>query len=71
VREREPHGALELLRGSRLPVVQELLYCASCQHGDLPPRTVGLGQAMDTALAICGLLLEGGHLNGQVQRCSV
>jgi hypothetical protein len=65
VREENRTVALELLRGSRLPVVQELLHCRALTNTViLPPSRSASGQAMDTALALCGLLVEGGHLSG-------
>ena len=67
MREDNRTVVLELLRGSRLPIVQELLYCRTLTNTViLPPAQSASGQAMDTALAICGLLLEGGHLSGQL-----
>jgi hypothetical protein len=56
---------LELLRSSPLPAVQELLQCRALTNTVIfAPSQSAAGQAMDTALAICGLLLERGHLSG-------
>ncbi|HWI59073.1 MAG TPA: hypothetical protein VNZ22_17740, partial [Bacillota bacterium] len=50
---------LELLRSSQRPVVQELLRCRSLtQTAIFSPSQSASGQALDTALAVCGLLLE-------------
>ena len=58
---------LELLRGSAQPGVQELLRCRALTNTVLfPPSQSASGQAMDTALAVCGLLLEGRHLSDRL-----
>jgi hypothetical protein len=55
--------ALSLLGGSPLPAVQELLRCRGLTNTVLlPPSSSSSGQAFDVAVAICGLLLDGGHL---------
>jgi len=54
---------LALLQDSRLPAVQELLHCRALTNTMIfSPSQSASGQALDTALAVCGLLLEGGHL---------
>ena len=56
---------LELLRASQMPAVQELLQCRTLTNTVIfSPSQSAAGQAIDTALAICGLLLERGHLSG-------
>ena len=65
VREGNRAVVLELLRGSPLPTVQELLRCRALTNTVIfSPSQSASGQALDTALAVCGLLLEGGHLSG-------
>jgi hypothetical protein len=65
VREENRTVALELLRGSPLPAVQELLRGRALTNTAIfSPSQSASGQALDTALAVCGLLLEGGHLSG-------
>jgi len=63
VRQENRGLILELLHGSPRPAVQELLRCRALNNTVLfpPPRSAS-GQAFDTALSVCGLLLEGGHL---------
>jgi hypothetical protein len=56
---------LELLGASARPAVQELLRCRALTNTAIfPPSQSASGQAFDTALAACGLLLERGHLSG-------
>ena len=63
VRQENRGLILELLPGSPRPAVQELLQCRALNNTVLfPPSQSASGQAFDTALSICGLLLEGGHL---------
>ena len=58
---------LELLRGSALPAVHELLRCRTLTNTVIfTPVPSASGQALDTALAVCGLLLEGGQLSGRL-----
>jgi len=64
VREESRKMVLEVLRHSTLPAVQELLRCRALTNTVIfPPVTSASGQALDTALAVCGLLLEGRHLS--------
>jgi hypothetical protein len=61
-REHREH-ALEYLRGSPRPVVQELLKCRALTNTVLfPPSLSAAGQAMDSAIAIAGLLVAGDRL---------
>jgi hypothetical protein len=65
VREDNRAVVLELLRASQLPAVQELLRCRALTNTVIfSPSQSDSGQAIDTALATCGLLLERGHLSG-------
>jgi hypothetical protein len=65
VREENRAVVFELLRASPLPAVQELLQCRALTNTVVfSPSQSASGQALDTALAVCGLLLEGGHLSG-------
>ena len=65
VREQNRTVVLGLLGDSSLPAVQELLRCRALTNTVIfPPSQSASGQALDTAIAVCGLLLEGGHLNG-------
>jgi hypothetical protein len=65
VREDNRAVVLELLRASPLSAVQELLRCRALTNTVIfSPSHSASGQAIDTALATCGLLLEGGHLSG-------
>ena len=67
VREENRAVGLELLRGSPLSAVQELLRCRALTNTIIfSPSQSASGQALDTALVLCGLLLEGGHLSGQL-----
>ena len=67
VREENRMVVLELLRGSALPAVQALLRCRALTNTVMfSPVPSASGQALDTALAVCGLLLEGGHLSGRL-----
>jgi len=64
-REGQRGVALELLRSSPLPAVQELLRCRALTNTVIfSPSQSAAGQAIDTALATCGLLLARGHLSG-------
>jgi hypothetical protein len=54
---------LELLQASRKPAVQELLRTRNLTNTVLfPPSQSPSGQAFDAALSICGLLVDGQHL---------
>jgi hypothetical protein len=54
---------LELLQASPNPLVQALVCCRSLTNTVLfPPSSSTSGQALDAAVAICGLLSEAGHL---------
>ncbi len=65
VREENRTVLLELLRASPLPEVQALLRCRALTNTVIfSPSQSASGQALDTALATCGLLLERGHLSG-------
>ena len=65
VREDNRAVVLELLRASPLPVVRELLRCRALTNTVIFfPSQSASGQAIDTAIATCGLLLERGHLSG-------
>ena len=64
VREENRSVILELLRSSALPAVQELLRCRALTNTVVfSPSQSASGQALDTALGLCGLLLEAGHLS--------
>ena len=55
--------ALEMLRASPNPTVQELLRCRELNDTVLfSPSQSASGQAFDAAVAICGLLLVEGRL---------
>ncbi len=67
VREENRAVVLELLQGSAQPGVQELLRCRALTNTVLfPPSQSASGQVMDTAVAVCGLLLEGRHLSDRL-----
>ncbi len=56
--------ALGLLEVSTNPALQELLRCRDLTNTVIfPPSASSSGQALDTALAVCGLLLEEKKLN--------
>jgi hypothetical protein len=56
--------ALELLKASSSPVVAELLRCRELQNTAIfSPSASASGQAFDAAIALGGLLLDGGHLS--------
>ena len=57
--------AIELLKTSTRPIVQELLRCRALTNTVIfPPSSSSSGQAFDAAVSICGLLLEEDHLTG-------
>jgi hypothetical protein len=65
VREDNRTVVFELLRASPRAAVQELLRCRALTNTVIfSPSQSASGQALDTALAACGLLLERGHLSG-------
>ena len=56
--------ALVLLEASTNPALQELLRCRDLTNTVIfPPSSSASGQALDTALLVCGLLLEEKKLN--------
>ncbi len=64
VRTRNREVLLALLQSSTKPTVQELLRCRSLTNTVFfSPSASSSGQAFDTALALCGLLLEEGRLS--------
>jgi uncharacterized membrane protein len=63
VRQENRQRALEFLRASPHPVVQELLrFRAQTNTAVFSPSQSASGQALDAAVSICGLLLERGRL---------
>jgi len=65
VREDNRAVVLELMGASPLPAVQELLRCRALTNTVIfSPSRSASGQILDTALAVCGLLLERGRLSG-------
>ena len=63
IRQKNREAALELLRASTSPTVQELLRCRALTGTTLlPPSQSASGQAFDAAVTICGLLVEEGRL---------
>jgi hypothetical protein len=63
VREKNREAALNLLRASTSPTVQELLRCRSLTTTTLfTPSSSASGQAFDVAVTTCGLLVEQGRL---------
>lgn len=57
--------AIEILKASTRPIVQELLRCRALTNTVIfPPSSSSSGQAFDAAVSICGLLLEEDHLTG-------
>lgn len=59
---------LEVLRRSPRPPVQDLLRLRALTNTVLfPPSQSASGQPLDTAVATCGLLLEGGHLTPELR----
>jgi len=62
--QKNREAALAHLRASPSPAVQELLRTRSLTSTALfPPSSSASGQAFDAAVALGGLLLEGGHLS--------
>lgn len=67
VQQKNRDAALARLQDSQLPVVQELWRSRSLTNTVLfPPSQSAAGQAYDTALSICGLLLESRHLTASL-----
>jgi hypothetical protein len=63
VRQKNREAALDLLRASTSPTVQELLRCRGLTGTTLfTPSQSASGQAFDVAVTICGLLVEQGRL---------
>ena len=63
VRQENRQRAIDLLRASANPVVQELLrFRTQTNTAIFSPSPSASGQALDTAVSICGLLLERGRL---------
>jgi hypothetical protein len=63
VRQENRDAALAHLRRSPSSVLQELLRSRSLNSTVLfPSSSSAAGQAFDTAVSVCGLLLDGGHL---------
>ena len=68
VRMDNREAVLAALRKSPRPVLQELLRLRALTNTAVfPPSPSASGQAFDTAVATCGLLLEGGHLTPELQ----
>ena len=64
VREDNRTMVLDLLRASPRPAVLELLRCRALTNTVIfSPAQSASGQALDTALTVCGILLERGHLS--------
>jgi hypothetical protein len=62
VRQDNRERVLALLRVSQRPLARQLLLYRSLTNTTIfPPSPSSAGQVFDTALAICGLLLEEGH----------
>lgn len=65
IRTENREKALDLLESSVNPVVREVLRFRSVTNTVLfPPSQSASGQALDAALSIAGLLLEGNHVSG-------
>jgi len=63
VQQKNLKAALAPLENSKNSAVQELLRSRSLNHTVLfPPPQSAAGQAFDTAVSICGLLMDGNHL---------
>lgn len=64
VRQQNRQQALNLLRASANPVVQELLRFRTVTNTAIfSPSQSASGQALDTAVSVCGLLIERGRLS--------
>ena len=56
---------MDLLNASRRPALHELMRFRTLTNTTIfSPSQSASGQALDAALSVCGLLLEGGHLKG-------
>jgi hypothetical protein len=66
--QREPReNLLRVLNASPRPAVQRLLDCRSLTNTVLfTPAYTSSGQALDTALIVCGLLMDGGYLTKEI-----
>ena len=63
IRQKNREAALDRLRASTSPIVQELLRCRMLTGTTLfPPSASASGQAFDAAVAVCGLLVAEGRL---------
>lgn len=63
VRQPNRERVLAQLQQSRLPIVQQLLQLRSATNTALfPPSLSSSGQALDTAIALCGLLADAEYL---------
>jgi hypothetical protein len=64
--------ALEFLKTSGRPGVAELLQIRNLTNTtQFPPSASSSGQALDAAVAICGLLLDGGHITAGLSKTIV
>jgi hypothetical protein len=67
VQKKNRDATLAHLGGSQNSTVQELLRSRSLNNTVLfPPPQSAAGQAFDTAVSVCGLLLDGGHLTANL-----
>ncbi len=67
VRQENRQKAFDLIGGSRGPVVQELLRCRELTNTSIfSASKTAAGQALDTALALCGLLVAESQLTPQL-----
>ncbi|MDB6110742.1 MAG: hypothetical protein JWR69_2492 [Pedosphaera sp.] len=68
VRQEHRVQILRRLQASSQPNVQALLRCRALTNTAIfPPSDSASGQAIDAAISITGLLLEGGHLNAALR----
>jgi hypothetical protein len=69
IRRENRRNAVALLNASPSPAVQELLRCRDLTNTVLfPPSSSPAGQPFDAAVAICGLLLDGGQLTQGLEK---
>lgn len=69
VRQSNRETALAALRHSQIPAVEELLRSRALNNTVLfPPSQSAAGQAYDTAVSICGLLIDGGHITPRLTK---
>jgi hypothetical protein len=67
IRAEPRRKALELLRASPEPAVQELLHCRALNRlAIFSPSQSASGQAFDGAIAICGLLIQRRHVSANL-----